>query len=382
MNVADPLDLAASLTPDEATRRARLRTFLEERVRPRMAEAWEACAIPEDVLSEFAAVMREVLPEAPRPLFYGVVKLELGRVDPSLCSLFSVHYGLCRGAIARFGSDAQRARWLGPLARMDALGAFALTEPEAGSAIATEMATRAVRDGEEWVITGEKRWIGNAPVADVMVVFARTEDGVGAFLVEKGAPGLAVETMRGKLSKRAIQSGHVRMEGVRVPGSARLPGVGSFRDVAGHLAHGRVSVAWEALGIATGAAEMALGYSLERRQFGRPIAGFQLVQDRLVGMTCALASMGSLLLQLARLEEGDAHAVTAERASLVKRVCAEGMRGVVADARALMGGEGILVERHVARLFADAEAVYTYEGTHEINTLIVGRGITGIAAFK
>lgn len=385
MDASDPLDLASALTADERARRAELRAYLEQQVRPHLAEAWENARFPEGLVRAFGSRMAGALgPESngPRPLWYGVIKLELGRVDPSLCSVFSVHYGLCRGAILRFGSPAQQARWLGPLARFEALGAFGLTEPLAGSAIATEMATTAARDGDDWVLHGEKRWIGNAPEADVIVVFARTDAGVGAFLVERGARGLSVETMTGKLAKRAIQNGHVRLEGVRVSDAARLPGVRSFRDVATHLAHGRVSVAWEALGIATGAFEIARAYTLERQQFGRPIAGFQLVQDRLVAMTGTLASMSALLLQLAHLEEADEAALTAERASLAKRVCAEGMRAVVADARALMGGEGLLLHRHVARLFADAEAVYTYEGTHEINTLIVGRAITGIAAFR
>jgi glutaryl-CoA dehydrogenase len=381
---SDPFDIAAALTPDERARRARLRTFLDNEVRPKMAQAWEDAALPDGLLSAFAEVIVDVVPTtgAPRPLWYGVIKLELGRADPSLCSVFSVHYGLCRGAIARFGSPVQQARWLGPLARFEALGAFGLTEPDAGSAIASEMATRARHDGDSWVLDGEKRWIGNAPSADVIVVFARTDDGIGAFLVEKGAPGLRVDTMTGKLAKRAIQNGHVRLQGVRVPDAARLPGVRTFRDVATLLAHGRVSVAWEALGIATGAYEIAREYTLTRQQFGQPLAGFQLVQDRLVSMACTLTSMSCLLLQLARLEEADPHAVDAGRASIAKRTCAEGMRAVVADARALMGGEGLLLERHVARLFADAEAVYTYEGTHEINTLIVGRALTGIAAFS
>jgi glutaryl-CoA dehydrogenase len=379
---SDPLDLAAALTDDERARRARLRDFLEAEVVPRAAEAWERAAFPAGLITRVGAVLPELVGDTPRPLWYGVIKLELGRADPSLCSVFSVHYGLCRGAVARFGSPEQRARWLGPLHRFEALGAFALTEPDAGSAIATEMSTRARRNDDGWILDGEKRWIGNAPDADVMVVFARTDDGVGAFLVEKGTPGLSVASMTGKLAKRALQNGHVRLDGVRVAHTARLPGVRSFRDVTTHLSQGRMSVAWEALGIATGAFEHARAHVLARRQFGRPLAGFQLVQDRLVAMACTIASMSAVLLRLALLEESDSAALTPERASLAKRTCAEGMRAVVADARALMGGDGLLLDRHVARLFADAEAVYTYEGTHEINTLIVGRALTGIAAFS
>lgn len=381
MDPLDLYDLHGALTPDEKRRRDLLRAFLDREVTPRMAEAWEAAAMPPEVLPGLAALLPTLLPEPPRPLWYGVIKLELGRADPSLCSMFSVHYGLCRGAIARFGSDAQQARWLGPLGRLDALGAFALTEPDAGSDIATAMSTTARRDGDGFVLDGQKRWIGNAPDADVILVVARTDDGVGAFLVERGTPGLSVDTMTGKLAKRAIRNGHVRLDGVRVPESARLPGVRRFGDIAAHLAHGRVSVAWEALGIALGAFEHARAHTLARRQFGKPLAAFQLVQDRLAGMACTVTSMSCLLLQLARLEESDPRAITAARASLAKRSCAEGMRAVVADARALMGGDGLLLQGHVARLMADAEAVYTYEGTHEINTLILGRALTGIGAF-
>lgn len=376
----DLFDVGAALPPEDAARRARLRAFLEAEVRPVVNAWWERGAFPRDLVPRFGAVIPEVLPEAPSPLLYGLCKLELGRVDPSICSFFSVHWGLARGAIARFGSDAQKARWLAPMRRFEAVGAFALTEPDAGSAVATELRTSATRDGDTWVLTGEKRWIGNAPYADVLVVFARTPDGaVNAFLVEGGAPGLSVTTMTGKLAKRALDNGHVRLDGVRVPEAARLPGVRGFRDVAEHLAHGRVSVAWEAAGIATGAYEAARAYALQREQFGRPLAGFQLVQDRLVDMLGTLTSMQCVLLRLATLEADGG--LTAARASLAKRVCAEGMREVVAHARALMGGNGLLLEHHVARLFADAEAVYTYEGTHEINTLIVGRAITGISAF-
>lgn len=373
-----------ALTPAERERRAQLRAFLDAEVRPEAAAWWERALFPRQMLPRLGAVAEALFPDgdAVRPLFYGVVKLELGRADPSLASVFSVHWGLARGAVARFGSPEQRDRWLAPMRRFEAVGAFALTEPDVGSAVATELATTARRTQDGWRLDGAKRWIGNAPYADVLVVFARdVDDGaVKAFLVERGAPGLAIETMRGKIAKRAIENGDVVLDGVFVPEDARLPGVNTFRDVAAHLAHGRVSVAWEAAGIALGAYEAARAYALERRQFGRPIAGFQLVQDRLVDMLGRLTSMECLLAQLATLEEGGG--LTAARASLAKRVCAEHMRAVVADARALMGGNGLLLENHVARLFADAEAVYTYEGTHEIVTLVVGRAITGISAFE
>lgn len=385
MSAEDPLDLydlRSQLSEGDRDRLVRWRAFLEAEIRPAVNAAWERGVFPESWIPRFGSIVPEILGEAPSPLLYGYTKLELGRVDPSACSFFSVHMGLARGAIARFGSPEQKARWLEPMRRFERIGAFALTEPDAGSAVATELATTARREGEAWVLDGRKRWIGNAPHADVLVTFARdiADGNVKAFLVERDTPGVTVEVIGGKLGKRAIENGDVRLAGVCVLESARLPGVTGFRDVATHLAHGRVSVAWEAAGIALGAYEAARDHALRRRQFGRPIAGFQLVQDRLVDMAAAVTAMTCLLHRVAALEaEGR---LTAARASLAKRECAERMRATVAHARAILGGEGLLLENHVARLFADAEAVYTYEGTHEVNTLIVGRALTGISAFS
>lgn len=385
MSAEDPLDLydlRAELAPDERARLDRWRAFLEAEVRPVVNTWWERGAFPRELVPRFGEVYPAVSEGGVSPLLHGWLKLELGRVDPSICSFFSVHTGLARGAIARFGTAAQRDRWLEPMRRFEAVGAFALTEPDAGSAVATELATAARRDGDTWTLDGTKRWIGNAPYADVLVVFARdvADGAVKAFLVERDTPGLTVETMAGKIGKRAIENGHVTLAGVCVPESARLLGVTGFRDVAEHLAHGRVSVAWEAAGIALGAYEIAREHALRRRQFGKPIAAFQLVQDRLVDMAAAVTTSVCLLHRVAALQADGR--LTAARASLAKRECAERMRATVAHARALLGGEGMLLENHVARLFADAEAVYTYEGTHEVNTLIVGRAITGLSAFS
>jgi glutaryl-CoA dehydrogenase len=265
--------------------------------------------------------------------------------------------------------------------RMDVIGAFALTEPEVGSAVAGGLTTRCRRDGDEWVITGQKKWIGNATFADLIIVWA-TDDASGevkGFIVRKGTPGLSVEKMMGKIALRAVENGLVTLDGCRIPESDRLAKAQSFRDTAEVLRVTRAGVAWQAVGCAMGAYERSLAYSTSRKQFGRPIASFQLIQDKLVHMLGNLTAMQTLCLRLARLQ--DEGRMSDEQASLAKVFTAARLREVVALARDLHGGNGILIENHVARYFCDTEAIYSYEGTNEINSLIVGRAITGISAF-
>ncbi|MCB9745834.1 MAG: acyl-CoA dehydrogenase family protein [Alphaproteobacteria bacterium] len=383
----DFYDIGSLLSPEEQAVRAEVRAFLDAEVRPIIGDYWDRGEFPRQLVPRFARFAELVLrgrpytfPD-PSPLFIGLLKLELGRCDPSICSFFSVHWGLAMACIQRFGSDDQRARWMGPLSRFEAVGSFALSEPLAGSDAAQGLRTVARRDGEHWVLDGEKKWSGNATIADVNVVFARdAEDGrVRAFLVELGMPGYEVTKLGAKLAKRAMDNVLIRLDGCRVPESARLPGVRGFGDVARHLMHGRALVSWEAAGVAQGAYEIALRYCREREQFGRPIAGFQLIQDKLVRCLARVTGMQCTLARLAQLElEGG---MTPERAAMAKVICGEAMREAVALAREVMGGNGVLLEYEIGKLFADAEAIYTYEGTQEMNTLIVGRTITGISAF-
>jgi glutaryl-CoA dehydrogenase len=305
----------------------------------------------------------------------GLVSMEWARADGSVGTFFGVHSNLAMQSIDLLGSEEQKARWLAPMARLEAIGAFALTEPDHGSD-AVRLETRVRRDGDEYVIDGAKKWIGNASFADVTIVWARDEEGhVGGYLVQKGTPGFHAEVITGKTSLRAVWQADVRLDGVRVPAGDRLPGCRTFRDVATVLTRTRYTVAWRALGVAVAAYEAALTYALRREQFGRPIAAFQLVQDKLSRMLGEITAMQLLCLRLSELAQDGR--MTAGMASLAKMNHAAKARAIVADARDILGGNGILLENHVARHHADMEAVFTFEGTDSVQSLIVGREITG-----
>jgi glutaryl-CoA dehydrogenase len=282
-------------------------------------------------------------------------------------------------SIALLGSDEQRRRWLPGLARLQKIGAFALTEPDHGSdSIALE--TTARLQGDEYVIEGAKRWIGNGTVADVIVVWARADDGhVNGFLVERDTPGYHASVIEGKGSARAVWQADIRLEGVRIPSQNRLPGARSFKDAGRILAATRSSCAWAALGHAVAAYDAALTYSKRRTQFGRPLCSFQIVQERLVRMLAEVTAMQLYCLQIGRLAEAGRLSDTIT--GLAKLNNTRKARQVIAEARDLLGGNGILLENHVIRHMADIEALHTYEGTETIQTLIVGRDITGIGAF-
>jgi len=306
--------------------------------------------------------------------------MELNRGDGSLGTFHAVQAGLAMRSIWMLGSEEQKQRWLPPMARLERLGAFALTEPRHGSdAVALE--TTAVPDGDGYLLTGEKRWIGNGTIADVVVVWARdTTDGkVRGFLVEKGSPGYEARVIEGKASVRAIWQAHIRLTDVRVPAGNVLPGARSFKDAGRVLASTRIAVAWAALGHAVAAYEAALSYANQRTQFGKPLASYQLVQDQLVKMLAEVTAMQLYCLRVSRLEEQGK--LTDTIAALAKMNNTLKARQVIADARDLLGGNGILLDFHVMRHMTDIEAIYTYEGTEHIQTLIVGRDITGVSAF-
>jgi glutaryl-CoA dehydrogenase len=267
------------------------------------------------------------------------------------------------------------------MARFEKIGAFGLTEPEVGSGAARGLKTTARREGDDWVLDGQKKWIGNAPFADVTVIWAHdVADGqVKGFLVEQGTPGVSVETLGDKIALRVVQNGLISLDGARVPESHRLEKATSFRATADVLRMTRAGVAWQAVGCALGAYEIALAYAGRRHQFGRPIASFQLIQDLLVKMLGNVTASQCLLVRLAQLQ--DEGVMEDHHASLAKAFCTVRMRETVGWARELLGGNGILLEENVGRFVADAEAIYSYEGTREMNTLIVGRAITGHSAF-
>ena len=374
------------LTVQEREIRDRVRNFCDKRVLPIINDYWERAEFPFELVPKLAELglaggtihgygcpgLSEVAA--------GLVAMELARGDGSVCTFFGVHSGLAMQSIALLGSEEQKRRWLPAMARLEKIGAFALTEPKHGSdAVALE--TRARRDGGHYVLDGAKRWIGNASFADLVIVWARDDDGkVGGFVVPKGTPGFQASVMSGKTAKRAVWQADITLDGVRVPADHRLANSNGFGATAKVLAATRYGVAWEAVGHASAAFDAALSYAKEREQFGTPLAGFQLVQSKLAKMLADLTSIELLALRLSQLAA--AGQMTDGMASLAKMHNAETARRVVAEARDILGGNGILLENHVARHQADMEAVFTYEGTDSIQSLIVGREITGLSAFS
>jgi glutaryl-CoA dehydrogenase len=378
--------LREDLTASELDYLARTRRFVEEEVLPVINDHWERAEFPLGLarrLGELDLVGDGLegygCPEM-SPLAAGLINMELSRGDGSLGTFLGVQAGLAMRSIHMLGSEQQRRRWLPAMARVEALGAFALTEPEHGSdSVALE--TTARREGDEWVIEGSKRWIGNGTVADVVVVWARdTDDGqVKGFLVEPATAGYDATVIEGKASVRAIWNADICLDGVRVPAESRLPGAQSFKDTGRVLAATRTTCAYAALGHAVAAYDAALTYARARMQFGRPLASFQIVQEKLVRMLAEITAMQLYCLRLARLTEEERLSDTI--AALAKLNNTAKARDVVAEARNLLGGNGILLDHHVMRHMADMEAIFTFEGTETIQTLVVGRDIAGSGAF-
>jgi glutaryl-CoA dehydrogenase len=385
---ADLNDLESELTEREREMLLEWRAFLRAEVAPIIDDYWERGEFPMQLIPKIGALVMRTIGEGvthyPQltPLFSGMLTAEVARVDPSLCSFLGVHRRLCMTSIWLFGSQEQKDRWLPAMLRFEKIGSWALTEPLVGSAAAQGLLTTATRDGDVWILNGEKKWSGSATFADVNCIWAKNaETGqVNGFLVEKGMAGYHVEKIHDKISKRVVQNVNIILRDCRVSEANRLPGVHSFDDVANQLTNARADVAWESVGIARGAYEAALAYAQQREQFDKKIAAFQLTQMNLVKMLGNVTAMQATMLRVAQQMARD-KSITPERASLAKAWCTEKMRETVALARAVLGGNGILLEHGVARLFADAEAVYSYEGSYEINSLIVGKAITGYSAF-
>ena len=377
--------LRDQLSEQELDYLLRVREFVDGQVLPVIGGYWERAEFPFDLVSKLGklGVVGDGISgygcPPMSPVAAGLVHMELSRGDGSLGTFLGVQAGLAMQSIAQLGSDEQKQRWLPGMAALELIGAFALTEPDHGSdSVALE--TRARRDGESYILDGRKRWIGNATIADVIVVWARAEDGkVKGFLVEKGTAGFDARVITGKGSARAVWQADIRLDGVRVPTANRLPGAESFKDAGRVLAGTRAAVAWAALGHATAAYEAALAYSLRRTQFGRPLARFQLVQQKLVDMLAEVTAMQLYCLRVSRLQEAGKLSDTI--AALAKYNNTSKARQVIAQARDVLGGNGILLENHVIRHQADIEAIYTYEGTASIQSLLVGRDITGVSAF-
>lgn len=311
----------------------------------------------------------------------GIIAAEIARVDASVATFFGVQSGLAMGSIYICGSEEQKQEWLPRMQKMEVIGAFGLTEPEVGSGVAGGLTTTCKKTEEGWVLNGQKKWIGNSTFSDITIVWARDlDDGeVKGFIIRKDNPGFSVEKIKDKMALRIVQNGLITLDNCIIPETDRLQNANSFKDTGKVLQMTRAGVAWMAVGCARGAYENALDYTRKRKQFGKPIASFQLIQNHLVEMLSNLTAMQTLVFRLSELQ--DAGQLRDEHASLAKVFCSLRTRDIVSKAREVMGGNGILLEYNVARFLADAEAIYSYEGTKEINSLIVGRSITGFSAF-
>ncbi|MFI7742244.1 acyl-CoA dehydrogenase family protein [Kocuria rhizosphaericola] len=383
--------LDARLTAEEVAIRDKVRAFVDEEVRPVINDYWERAEFPFELVPKLAelGVAGTVIQDHGCPgmsrMAGAQVSLELARGDGSINTFFGVHSGLAMGSINAMGSEEQKQRWLPAMARFERIGAFALTEPDHGSdSVALE--TTARREGDTWVLDGAKRWIGNASYAHVVVVYARdVEDGrVKAFVLEREPDeefpaGFRPTVITGKIGKRAILQPDIVIEGLRIPEANRLQHCDSFKDVNKVLNATRGGVAWEALGHAVAAYEIAVRYAGERLQFGRTIGSYQLVQNNLANMLAETTAIKLICFRLVELQ--DEGVLTGPMASLAKLTAAKKARWVVSTARDILGGNGLLLENDVARHLTDMEVVYTYEGTDSMQSLIVGRAITGVSAF-
>jgi glutaryl-CoA dehydrogenase len=384
---ADFYALESLLDEDERTFLHKVRDFMKAEVEPTINQHWQRGSFPFEIVPGFRQLRLAGLPYdgfgCPGRSFLldGMVMMELARTDPSIATFFGVHSGLSMGSIYVCGSDEQKQRYLPAMASLDKIGSFALTEPDVGSGASGGLTTTARREGDSWILNGQKKWIGNATFGDLTVVWARDiDDGqVKGFVVANNTPGFSTTKLEDKIALRIVQNALITLADVRVSEADRLQRANSFRDTAAVLRMTRAGVAWEAVGCARGAYENALAYALAREQFGRPIAGFQLVQDLLVRMLGNITSSWGLCARLSQLQ--DQGQADDRHSSLAKAWCTVRMRETVGYARELLAGNGILLEYNVGRFVADAEAIYSYEGTREMNTLIVGRAITGLSAF-
>ena len=384
----DFYQLVELLNSDELAVVKKVRSYLDAKVKPIINKYWSDDAFPFELLPSFKELGIGGLGyegygcAGGSQKQFGFVAMELARVDPSICTFFGVHSGLAMGSIYLDGSEEQKQKWLPQMAHFEKIGCFGLTEPLIGSGASGGLLTTAKRDGDSWILNGQKRWIGNAPWCDLSIIWARdvADNQVKGFIVEnKSTPGFSVEKIEHKVALKVVQNGQITLKDVRIPEANRLQGGNSFRDTARVLRMTRYMVGWASTGAQMGAFENTLAYTQSRMQFGKPIASFQLVQDLLAKMLGNLTACQCLMLRLAQLDDegklGDHHA------ALAKAFCTAKARETVAWGRELLGGNGIVADYNVARFFCDVEALYSYEGTYQMQNLIVGKAITGIGAF-
>jgi alkylation response protein AidB-like acyl-CoA dehydrogenase len=380
--------LAETLDADELGFLRQVRAFMEAKVAPIINKYWVEDSFPFELLPAFKELNIGGLGlegygcRGGSALLFGLAAMEMSRVDSSIATFFGVHNGLAMGSIYFTGSEEQKQKWLPPMARFEKIGCFGLTEPLVGSGAAGGLLTTAKREGDTWILNGQKKWIGNSPWCDISVIWARdvADNQVKAFIVEnKTTPGFSVEKIQNKIALKVVQNGLITLKDVRVPEENHLQAGKSFRDTAGVLKMTRYLVGWEATGCQMGAYEHALRYAQDRLQFGKPIGSFQLIQDLLAKMIANITACQCLVVRMAQLQvEGK---LTDGQAALSKAFTTLRMRETVAWAREIFGGNGITTDYDVARFFADAEALLTYEGTYQIQNLILGKAITGLSAF-
>jgi glutaryl-CoA dehydrogenase len=375
------------LNAEELAILKKVRTYMEIKVAPVITKYWAEDTFP----PELVPGMRDLKISGAgyegcgcaggRTLLAGFIAMEIARVDCSCATFFGVHSGLAMGSIFLCGSEGQKQKWLPAMARMEKIGAFGLTEPLVGLGSGGGLLTTAKREGDTWVLNGEKKWIGNATWCDLTIIWARdlADNEVKGFIVENKTPGFKAEKIENKMALRVVQNAHITLQNCRVSEENRLQLDKSFRDTARVLRMTRAFVAWEAVGCAMGAYEHALAYAQQREQFGKPIASFQLVQDLLVKMLGNITASLCMVVRLSQLQ--DEGKLKDEHASLAKAFCTVKMRETVGYAREILGANGILLDYQVGRFVADSEAIYSYEGTREMNTLIVGKAISGFSAF-
>ncbi len=379
----DFYDIVETLNAEESAILNKIRTFMETKVAPVINDYWVRDEFPFELIEPLKLLDVGGLNVGNySPRLKGLVAMEMARIDPSFTTFYGVHTGLAMGSIALLGSEEQKQKWLPPMARLEIIGCFGLTEPLVGSGTGGGLTTTARRDGDSWILNGEKKWIGNATWSDVAIIWARDLDDnqVKGFIVEnKTTPGFSVEKIENKMALKVVQNGHITMKDVRVAEANRLQNANSFRDTAHVLRETRSGVGWMSTGVQMGAYELAVKYAQERLQFGKPIASFQLVQDLIARMLGNLTASQAMMLRLEDLHA--AGKLKDEHASLAKAFTTTRMRETVAWAREIHGGNGIIVDNNIGRLFADAEALYSYEGTFQMQNLIVGKAVTGFSAF-
>jgi glutaryl-CoA dehydrogenase len=381
----DLLDLDSLLDDEERQVRAVVRRLVDERVRPHVADWYEQGRVPtRELAREFGRLgllgmhLTGYGCAGSSAVAYGLACLELEAADSGVRSLVSVQGSLAMYAIWRYGSEEQKQRWLPPMAAGEAIGCFGLTEPDHGSDPAS-MATRARRDGDDWVLHGGKMWITNAPVADVAVVWARADEGVCGFAVPMDSPGVSVREIRRKMSLRASATGEISLDEVRLPADARLPGAAGLKAPLSCLTEARHGIVWGALGAARDCLETTLSYATTRTQFGRPLAGFQLTQAKLADMAVEWQKGFLLALHLGRL--ADAGKLRPEQVSVGKLNNVREALAIARQCRTILGANGVSGEYPVMRHAANLESVLTYEGTSEIHQLVIGQRLTGLSAF-